>query len=100
MDLDVPPTPAPPAPTYRTTQSLDEIALSDDLGLIEASGGESVEDLGIDLNAESLTIDDDEESEPMPTPSIARRSTMVALHSVEILQASVEAFFSLLVITG
>ena len=39
----------------------------------------------IDLNAESMTIDDDDPVS-MPTPSIARRSTMVAMASVDILQ--------------
>ncbi|HXT15496.1 MAG TPA: tetratricopeptide repeat protein [Gemmatimonadaceae bacterium] len=90
MDVDVPTVPTPPAAsTPRATTSLEEITLSDDLGLIDdeadESAAEPLEEL-VDLNTESLTIDD----EPMPTPSVARRSTMVAMHSVEILHASVE----------
>jgi tetratricopeptide (TPR) repeat protein len=90
MDLDVPMVETPAAPVRRTTQSLEEITLSDDLGLIDhEETSESSGDSGlIDLNAESLTLDDD--TAGMPTPSIARRSTMVALQAVEILQASVE----------
>ena len=93
MDVDVPSVPTPVAPVHRTSKSLDDIALSDDLELIEveeeapAPEDEEPEIEFVDLNAESLTIDD----EPaMPTPSIARRSTMVALQAVEVLGASVE----------
>lgn len=93
MDLDVPSVETPATPLYRTSKSLDEIALSDDLGLIEIEeeppvAEEPLADL-VDLNAESLTIDEDEPI-AMPTPSVARKSTIVALQSVEILQASVE----------
>jgi len=87
MDLDVPPAETPPAPApRRDSKSLEEITLSEDLGLIEET--EAAAEALIDLNEESLTID--EEPVVLPTPSVARRSTMVAMHSVEILQASVE----------
>jgi tetratricopeptide (TPR) repeat protein len=91
MDLDVPAEKTPEPPVRRVSQSLSEIAAEDDLELIDLVEEPDVEDepLLIDLNAESLTIDD-EEPVVVPTPSIARRSTMVALQSVEILQASVE----------
>jgi tetratricopeptide (TPR) repeat protein len=99
MDLDVP-TPAPARPS----QAIDSSTLSDDLGLIdsEVSFGSAAEpvpamDSPLDLNVESLTVeepteeeDDEDSAVLMPTPSIARKSTMVALQSVEILQASVE----------
>ncbi len=100
MDLDVPP--APPVRTpietpRRITTSLDEIALSDDLELIDLPADAAIPSPAptpvepvelIDLNAESLTLDD--EPVTVPTPSVARRSTMVALQAVEVLQASVE----------
>lgn len=91
MDLDVPRAETPPASAPpRRSRSLEEITLSEDLELIdevEAPIAAEAEPL-IDLNDESLTIDD--EPVVVPTPSIARRSTMVAMQSVEILHASVE----------
>ncbi|MEO6877838.1 MAG: tetratricopeptide repeat protein, partial [Gemmatimonadaceae bacterium] len=74
MDLEIP-EPAPPAPP-RPTPSLGELSATGEFELI-------------DLNSESLTIDDDEPI-TIPTPSVARKSTMVAVHSVELLRASVE----------
>jgi tetratricopeptide (TPR) repeat protein len=97
MDLDISvPTEAPRAP--RPSQSLEDITLSGDLELIEDESGSAAdapasftesEFVLLDLNDESLTTDDDEPV-AMPTPSIARRSTMVAVESMEILKASVE----------
>jgi tetratricopeptide (TPR) repeat protein len=84
MDLDVPSEKTPVAPIAREVRSLDEITGSTELELIEPG----VDD-AIDLNAEGLTTDDD--TIGMPTPSVARRSTMVAAHNVELLQASVDA---------
>jgi tetratricopeptide (TPR) repeat protein len=84
MDLDVPAADTPVAPIERQTSSLDEIAGAADLELLEIPGQ------GTDLDDEPLTIDDDEIA-GMPTPSVARRSTLVALHTVEVLQASVAA---------
>jgi tetratricopeptide (TPR) repeat protein len=83
MDLDVPSERTPAAPIAREVESLDEIAGSGELQLIEPE-----DDQVIDLNAESLTVDD---TPTMPTPSVARRSTMVAVHNVELLQVSVDA---------
>jgi tetratricopeptide (TPR) repeat protein len=86
MEIDIPEEAVPQPRQPRTTQSLSEITSADELGMIdEAVADEPL----VDLNEESLTIDDDEPV-IVPTPSIARRSTMVALQSVEILQASVE----------
>jgi tetratricopeptide (TPR) repeat protein len=83
MDLDVPSEKTPAAPIPREVSSLAEIAGSGELELIDA------DDDGIDLNTESLTTDD--ETTGVPTPSVARRSTMVAVHHVELLQASIAA---------
>ncbi|MDB4876264.1 MAG: hypothetical protein JWM41_2710 [Gemmatimonadetes bacterium] len=103
MDLDVPPA-RTPAPRPSVSQSLEEISATGEFELIGDFGDfAGVENAGrtsadtprapevelLDLNAESLTIDDDEPI-TMPTPSIARRSTMVAVQSMEILKASVE----------
>lgn len=82
MDLDVPSQKTPAAPITRDVSSLSEITGSQELELIDVGG--------TDLNAESLTADDDELT-GVPTPSVARRSTMVALQTVELLQASVSA---------
>jgi tetratricopeptide (TPR) repeat protein len=98
MELDVPSEPTPSTPSVAPTLSLDEIASSNDLELIEAEDGSPSPDLGdeplaadeaseVDLNAEPLVADD--VAAPVPTPPVARRSTMVALHTVELLQASV-----------
>jgi tetratricopeptide (TPR) repeat protein len=110
MDLEISvPTQPPRAP--RPSQSLEEISFSKDLELIDEVGGDgdrvrngddaarAAGDLStpeaasefvlLDLNTESLTTDDDEPV-VIPTPSIARRSTMVAVESMEILKASVE----------
>ena len=84
MDLDVPSEKTPVAPIAREVASLDEIAGSNDLELIEPDADE-----GIDLNAESLTADDDISG--VPTPSVARRSTMAAVHNVELLQVDIDA---------
>jgi tetratricopeptide (TPR) repeat protein len=84
MDLDVPLAAMPDAPIERQVSSLGEIAGSAELELIE------MPEPGPDLNAEGLTIDEDE-IVGVPTPSIARRSTLVALRAVEMLQASVAA---------
>ncbi|HEY4216934.1 MAG TPA: tetratricopeptide repeat protein [Gemmatimonadaceae bacterium] len=65
MDLDVPAA-TPPAP-HRPTPSLEEISATGEFELI-----------------------DDDEAIGVPTPSVARKSTIVALHSMEILLASVE----------
>jgi tetratricopeptide (TPR) repeat protein len=88
--LAVPPI-APPAPP-RASRIVDMSNLDGDLELIDAPADGGENDDGpelIDLNTESLTIDEDEPL-VVPTPSIARRSTMVAAQSVEILKASVE----------
>ena len=85
MDLNVPAMDTPVAPIERETASLDEIVGSTELELIEPGAAE-----GADLNVESLTVDDDE-IVGIPTPSVARRSTLVALHTVELLQSSVAA---------
>jgi tetratricopeptide (TPR) repeat protein len=74
MDLEMPAAPPPAAP--RATPSLAEISSTSEFELI-------------DLNAESMTIDDDEPI-TVPTPSVARKSTMVAVQSMELLRASVE----------
>ena len=95
MDLEV------PEPTPRSAPSVpkppERLPMTADLDLIEDPGMGMMSDLMeredaddeslLDLNAESLTLDEDD---PVPTPSVARRSTMVAEHSVEILRASVE----------
>jgi tetratricopeptide (TPR) repeat protein len=113
MDLEVP----PPTPTSsaRIPTPADTLSLSSDLELIDAAtlddavdtgavGGAdlgSVGDIGDDLLDEDwpqtteseipemLTLDDGD-AIALPTPSSARRSTLVAVHSVEILKASVE----------
>ena len=84
MDLDVPSEEVPLPPIAREVRSLREIAGSGELELIEPPDDEVV-----DLNAESLTADDD--TSGVPTPSVARRSTMVAAHNVELLQSSISA---------
>jgi tetratricopeptide (TPR) repeat protein len=84
MDLDVPVAETPTAPIERQTSSLGDIAGAGELELLEPPPQ------GADLDGEPLTADEDE-IVGMPTPSIARRSTLVALHTVEILQASVAA---------
>ncbi|HEY4305700.1 MAG TPA: tetratricopeptide repeat protein [Gemmatimonadaceae bacterium] len=81
MDLDVPREKTPATPIPREVTSLGEIAGSSELELIDLGDG------GLDLNIEGLTSDD--ETPGVPTPSVARRSTMVAAHNVEILQATV-----------
>lgn len=88
MELDVPAPPTPPVSAPRVSQSLAEIAADDDLELIDLTEEAPVDESPIDLNAELLTLDD--EPIGVPTPSVARKSTMVALQSVEILHASVE----------
>jgi tetratricopeptide (TPR) repeat protein len=93
MDLDVPAT--PPAAPRRPTPTLEELSATGEFELIDEPASEAI--LGrtaemstpIDLNTESLTLDDDE-TVTVPTPSVARKSTMVAVHSMEILRASVE----------
>ncbi|HVX40704.1 MAG TPA: tetratricopeptide repeat protein [Gemmatimonadaceae bacterium] len=84
MDIDVPVAPTP-GPMPRVSRPLEELSFDEDLELV---GAEDESDAFVDLNAESLTADD--EPVTVPTPSIARRSTMVAVQSVEILKASVE----------
>ncbi len=87
MDLDVSPAPELPAP--RVSSPFEEIVFAEGLELIEGISDATTGPELLDLNAESLTLDDDE-ALVIPTPSMSRRSTMVAVHSVEILKASVE----------
>jgi tetratricopeptide (TPR) repeat protein len=93
MDLDVP---APPPPAPRSpTPTLEELSATGEFELIDEPATEPLParsagvSTPIDLNAESLMLDDGE-TITVPTPSVARRSTMVAVHSMEILRASVE----------
>ncbi len=117
MDLELPP--PTPTSSARVPTPADTLSLSSDLELIEANDaatlddavdagaiggadlGDTVGEIGDDLIGEDwpqtteseipdmLTLDDGD-AIVLPTPSSARRSTLVAVHSVEILKASVE----------
>jgi tetratricopeptide (TPR) repeat protein len=75
MDLEVPSPPPVSDQPRRVSRPIEELSLDEDLSIDEPLGGPEVAD---------------EEPMIMPTPSIARRSTMFAAQSVEILKASVE----------
>ena len=95
MDLDIAVPPSPPSGS-RPSGALD-MSFSADLELLDDPESGPARPLvdgdperpDVDAGAQSLTLDDDDLG-GVPTPSIARRSTMVAVHSVEILSASVE----------
>ncbi|MEP6493821.1 MAG: tetratricopeptide repeat protein [bacterium] len=68
-------------------------AQSDDVSSDEIVGevaDEVADDVADDLADETEITDLDDEPFVMPTPSVSRRSTMVAAHSVELLKASVD----------
>jgi hypothetical protein len=99
MDLEIPgDVPGPDAAAAAEREALPltselELIVDPALGLTSegVDDGMAPNDSSlIDLNAERLTIDEDDESVVVPTPSVARRSTMVAAHSVEVLRAAVE----------
>ncbi len=73
------------------TESIDLDAGSPDDQL--SAGDLDDDDLGgIDFEEDTEQADDDDDDEPimMPTPSFARRATMVAVQSVEMLKARIE----------
>ena len=78
MDLDISATP-PSSASIQTS----------DLDLIDTSDEDDTPASSVELNFETMASDDDEPIE-LPTPSMARKSTLVAEHSVTILKATVE----------
>ena len=95
MDLDIPVVP-PSAHPPRVAESLEEMSLSNGLELIDDRVQDSrVSSLIADseltnAGADAPAIEEDDVLATMPTPSVARRSTMVAVQSVAVLGASVQ----------
>ena len=98
MDLELPD--ATPHATPLVPSPRERVPMTAELELIEDPGVGMMSDLMdrvsadadaslVDLNAESLTVDEDDPT--IPTPSVASRSTRVAERSVEILRDSVRA---------
>jgi len=73
--------PTPTEPGYE-----DEVPL-EGLPLVQVDGEKDEE---TDLHEESDESDDDDELIVLPTPSVARRATVEAAHSVEVLRARVD----------